>query len=185
MSHFIPPILTCSKGFTMKSTFSDHTCAFWLFSSRWWHDKIWLSVQAGLNKMFFCLYVQFMWVGWSVAQIKRTDWQRNVSDLSVPCSFAKGIVLILVTNSTCVPKPFQCLLPYIDSCFLWQPAFWLLWNIINAWFGTQSLKHINSFLHMKHMEDWDFLLLLHYLAILFITEWISICTFLNLADNFI
>lgn len=74
-------ILTCSKGFTMKSTFSHHTCAFWLSSGGWWHDKIWLPVQAGLNKMFFYLYVQFMWVGWSVAQIKRTGWQRSLTSV--------------------------------------------------------------------------------------------------------
>lgn len=43
-----------------------------------------------------------------------------------------------------VPKPFQCLLPYIDSCFLWQHPD--CWNIINAW--------MNEYIYIFKLSRW-------------------------------
>lgn len=90
-------MLACSRGFTMKSTFSHHTCVFWLSSSGWWHDGIWWDpIQAGLNKMFFWIHFRLCeWVDW---WLKLKGQVGRESDLSVSCSFAKRIILKLATN---------------------------------------------------------------------------------------
>jgi len=150
-------ILTCSRGFTMKSMFLHHACASRLSSGGWWHDNIWLPIQTGLNKGFF----SFMWVGWSVAQIKRPGWPKIVSDLSVPCSLARGIFFKLSQNFFGV----YCLYRQL----LYMEASWLQWNIINDWFET----HKEFSAREAHGRLDFFLLTSHYLSIVFSIKSIS------------